>query len=173
MAANVQSSKLHYHIPGYDNMYCITKDGNVWSYYTNRYLNIHVNSCGYKQVNLREGGKSKTMRIHRLLAMAFLPNPDNLPCVNHKDGDKQNNSLDNLGWCTQSDNLKHAHKVGLNTMPCQIGSKHSQAKLTEEDVIEMRWLRKMGALQKDIARAYGVSRGNCRDIINYRRWKHV
>ena len=62
---------------------------------------------------LYKNGKEKLFRVHRLVAMAFLPNPNNLPQVNHKDGNKQNNSVDNLEWCEQSDNMKHAYKNGL------------------------------------------------------------
>lgn len=62
---------------------------------------------------LYKNGKEKLLRVHRLVAMAFLPNPNNLPQVNHKDGNKQNNSVDNLEWCEQSDNMKHAYKNGL------------------------------------------------------------
>lgn len=68
---------------------------------------------GYVYQMLYKNGKEKLLRVHRLVAMAFLPNPNNLPQVNHKDGNKQNNSVDNLEWCEQSDNMKHAYKNGL------------------------------------------------------------
>ncbi len=66
-----------------------------------------LESSGYLAMNI--GGKHKY--VHRLVAEAFIPNPDNLPCVNHKDGDKSNNHVDNLEWCTQLENVRHAMSV--------------------------------------------------------------
>jgi hypothetical protein len=88
--------------------------GTVW--YRNRkgriiHQNNHLN--GYKLVNLCKDGTSKTYFVHRLVANAFLPNPSSLPQVNHKDGDKDNNSIENLEWCTCKENVKHAFLIGL------------------------------------------------------------
>ena len=66
---------------------------------------------GYKRIKI---GRDKCFRVHRLVAGAFIPNPDNKPQVNHKDGDKSNNSVSNLEWCTQSENQLHAYINGLN-----------------------------------------------------------
>ena len=66
---------------------------------------------GYKRVDLYENGKHHYLRIHRLVATAFIPNPDNKPQVNHIDGNKSNNRVDNLEWCTGSENQRHAHNV--------------------------------------------------------------
>lgn len=68
---------------------------------------------GYPVVNLYRDGNGSTKSIHRLVAQAFVPNPDNKPDVNHKDGDKHNNSVDNLEWVTKSENMKHAYQTGL------------------------------------------------------------
>lgn len=70
---------------------------------------------GYVYQMLYKNGKSKLWRVHRLVANAFLPNPNNLSQVNHKDGNKQNNSADTLEWCNQSSNMKHAYINGLQT----------------------------------------------------------
>lgn len=73
------------------------------------------NGLGYLFVGLCKGGKSQTKLIHRLVAEAFIPNPDNLPCVNHKDEVKTNNRVSNLEWCTQSYNLEYSniHKKAI------------------------------------------------------------
>lgn len=73
-----------------------------------------INKKGYKQVTLYDdNGKPKTMRVHKLVALAFIKNEDNLPQINHKDGNKQNNCVDNLEWISNYDNIQHAIKNGL------------------------------------------------------------
>jgi hypothetical protein len=71
------------------------------------------NSCGYPSVKLMTERGRKTVTVHRLVARAFIPNDDGLPQVNHKDGDKTNNSVGNLEWCTASQNTQHAYDHGL------------------------------------------------------------
>ena len=70
------------------------------------------NFKGYLQVGLSNKG-DKTFRVHRLVALTFIPNPYNLPQVNHKDGNKKNNCVDNLEWISNYDNMQHAVKLGL------------------------------------------------------------
>lgn len=69
---------------------------------------------GYRQVSLYRNGKEHHRKVHRLVAEAYIPNPDNKPCINHKDGNKLNNSVDNLEWVTYSENTIHAYRSGLN-----------------------------------------------------------
>jgi hypothetical protein len=90
------------------------------------------NGTGYLVVNLKANGKSKMKTVHRLVAEAFIPNPLNLPEVNHKDGDKQNNRVENLEWCSHGENVKHAFNLGLNKSIK--GSLNSNAKLTDDQV---------------------------------------
>ena len=87
---------------------------------------------GYYSIGLRKDGKRFKAKIHRLIAQAFIPNPENKPFVNHIDGNKQNNCIENLEWVTGSENVRHAWQIGLNKS--QKGSKHHNAKLTDEDV---------------------------------------
>lgn len=108
-------------IQGYEGRYEVSNYGRVkrlmkWS--GNRFIdqgNIlrrRINTCGYVHVLLcNREQKSKT--VHRLVAQAFIPNIDKLPQVNHKDGNKQNNRVDNLEWCNNSQNIKHAYIMGL------------------------------------------------------------
>lgn len=73
-----------------------------------------INKSGYKQVTLYDdNGKPKTMRVHKLVALAFIENKDNLPQINHKDGNKLNNVVSNLEWITNYDNIQHSIKMGL------------------------------------------------------------
>ena len=80
---------------------------------TERAYKIQKSKLGYCQVQKTINGKRKTLLIHRLVAKAFIPNPDNLPEVNHKDGNKANNQSFNLEWCTRRQNAKHAVDSGL------------------------------------------------------------
>lgn len=92
----------------YKNNYKVYKDGSIYSYQKKNYLSKLDNGKGYLKVNLFGDNKSKQVYIHRLVAFCFLPNPHNLPEVNHKDADKQNNHRDNLEWCDRGYNMKHA-----------------------------------------------------------------
>jgi len=93
--------------------YIIFSEGKVFSFAKDKLLSVFDNDRGYLGVNLWNGTKSIKKYIHRLVALAFIPNPENLPDVNHKDGDKSNNTLDNLEWCTNQENMNHAWKTGL------------------------------------------------------------
>lgn len=76
-------------------------------------LETTKNHKGYKLVMLSKNNKIKSKQVHRLVAIAFISNPNNLPQVNHKDGNKQNNCVSNLEWCSAKENMKHAYKIGL------------------------------------------------------------
>lgn len=102
--------------------YFITTSGDVFSSKGNqsdfRSIKIKKTKTGYCCFNASLGNsKSKTVYVHRLLAETFIPNPEKKPCVNHIDGNKSNNHISNLEWCTHQENTKHAHEVGLLT-PC-------------------------------------------------------
>lgn len=99
-------------IPGYEGLYAITEDGRVWSHKSNKFLAFYDNGHGYLYVGLRKDNKTKKYKVHRLVAETYLPNPDNLPIINHKDENKQNNKLDNLEWCSHTYNHTYsARKV--------------------------------------------------------------
>lgn len=92
-------------IKGYEGKYAITEDGEVWSYYSKSFIYQRTNGKGYKQVRLRRNGEQKLYSVHRLVAMTYIPNPDNLPEVNHLDENKENNCVSNLEWCTHIENM--------------------------------------------------------------------
>lgn len=98
--------------------YCIDDEGDIINSNTGEYLHGWIDGRGYRVVSLRvnpdgEFPKFVKKSIHRLVAETFIPNPENLPQVNHKDGDKLNNWLNNLEWITNRDNYLHARSIGL------------------------------------------------------------
>lgn len=107
-------------ILGYEGLYKISNYGRVKSLYHNRIVKGGKYPNGYKYVALSKDHVKHPILIHRLVAIAFINNPDSLPVVNHIDGNKQNNQVNNLEWVTQSDNLKHAVNTGLMESQCKI-----------------------------------------------------
>ena len=93
--------------------YSISNFGNVYSSKRTRILKPTNTTKGYIQVHLSKNGKVKNAPIHRLVAKAFIENVDNKPQVNHIDGNKKNNNVTNLEWCTNLENQRHARKIGL------------------------------------------------------------
>ena len=88
--------------------YLITKDGDIYRNITYRKLKCSSDKNGYLKIRLLNKSGRKSMFLHRLLAIQFIPNPLNKPFINHIDGNKSNNKLNNLEWCTHKENMKHA-----------------------------------------------------------------
>lgn len=91
-------------IEGYEGLYAITSCGKVWSYKSKKFLTPRPTKTGYLQVMLYKDGKGLNHYIHRLVAIAYVPNPNDLPQVNHKDENKENNYVNNLEWITHKEN---------------------------------------------------------------------
>lgn len=135
-----------------DNVYTITSQGKVLNTKTNQVLKTSVLNTGYVRVSLY--GKTKT--LHRLLAIAFIPNPNKYRCVNHIDGDKQNNSLSNLEWCTHSYNMQHSFDIGIresNPKTQVRGINHGRSQFSVTDIVKIRNL-KATKTNKEIAQIY-------------------
>lgn len=100
-------------IEGFNKRYLIDSTGKIYdSKWNNREVCVWIDTVGYYQCNLY-GGKKWYKRVHRLVAKTFIPNPNNLPQVNHIDGNKLNNDMNNLEWCTNADNTQHGYNTGL------------------------------------------------------------
>ena len=163
-------------ISGYEGLYQISNFGRVKSFPKRNFhgtiiLKPVIQKGGYLQVLLCKGGNERYFRVHRLVAQAFIPNPNNLPEVNHKFGNKFDNYVENLEWSTKSANIQHAFEMGLNPK----GEAHHGAKLTDEQREEARRIvikgdRKFGV--SALARKYGVHTATLYNVIYGRKpWK--
>lgn len=113
-------------IPNYENKYKISSCGKVFSVLNNKELKQSIGTTGYYRVNLNNKDGGKTFKVHRLVAICFLENPNNHKCVNHVDGNKLNNNVNNLEWCNFSHNNKHARELGLNKTITGKGNPHNK-----------------------------------------------
>lgn len=159
-------------IEDFNGKYQISNTNKVKSNHFGRsiILKPSLNTGGYNSVCLRLNNKIKTRSLHRLTMEAFVPNPDNKPCINHIDGNKLNNSLENLEWCTYSENLKHAYDNNLKLPIESKGEKSSQHKLKEEDVLK---IRASILSSKELGLLYNVNRTNIIAIRKRKSWTHI
>lgn len=95
-------------IPDYPNYY-IDENGNILNIKRNRYIKLQTQKDGYVCASLCKNGVIKRCRVHRLVAQAYIPNPNNYPCINHKDENKSNNNVNNLEWCTYAYNNSYGN----------------------------------------------------------------
>lgn len=108
--------------------YEVSNTGLVRNKETKKLLKIHKNHLGYEFVGLSNKGRVRKHRVHRLVAFAFLENPENKPNINHLDSNPSNNHVDNLQWCTQSENIKYAYDYGFKKPPMhRLGSKQGSS----------------------------------------------
>ena len=151
-------------VKGYEGLYEVSNMGSVRNSKTGKLKIPQLMKRGYVQVLLWTNHQAKGFTIHRLVAEAFLPNPNNFSDVNHKDGNKQNNSVDNLEWCTRSYNLKHAYKNGLRVSSSQ--------KLTIEQV---KFIRNNfdSFTRYEFARMFDVSYWSICNVLQGRCFKGV
>lgn len=130
--------------------YFIYDNGLLQNVKTNKFLKPYKSSGGYLYIKIVKNKRHHHIRLHRLVALAFIPNPDNLPCVNHKDGNKENNCVDNLEWCSYSDNIKHGYKNNLFKNPT-----FSPTRVIQYD-LEGNFIKTWNSI-KDIEKKFGVS----------------
>ena len=148
----------------YGEKYEVSSLGKVRNVMTGRVLKPGFSGDHeYLQVTL-SNSKVKRYLLHRVVAIAFIPNPENKPEVNHKDGDKTNCNVDNLEWVTSSENQIHATMNGLQ---------RPQSKLTADDVREIRKLSAKGYSQRKVANMFDVGKNAIQSILEGRTWTHV
>ena len=163
------------YINNYDKKYAIDSYGNVFRTHKNKnkLLKVEISNRGYKRVSLSKNGSAKKHSIHRLVAISFICNKFEKPCVNHKNGDKLDNRVDNLEWVTYSEN--EIHSISVLGKTYARGGQLPQTKLTESQVIEIKYiLREESFINlSKLGRKYNVSRKNISAIRDGKSWTHI
>lgn len=155
-------------IKGYSH-YRIYSNGKIYSEFINRYITPTEDSSHYLQNTLVDDESNrKTIKTHRLVAIAFLPNPENLPDVNHKDFNRKNNNVDNLEWCTSEYNSQYTARFNIDTNKKVY---ITLSPLTEEMVLLIPTLLNYGFSIKLISKLYKVGHITIRNIVSGKTWK--
>lgn len=170
---------------GYEGLYFADVNGNI---ITNNWKNTKKTAIlrpakdkkGYLRVGLQKNGKLSSHRVHRLVALTFLPNPENKEQVNHVNGIKQDNRLENLEWCTGKENMIHAYRAGLsyklnpvNKIPKR-GVLNGNSLLNDLKVLEIREkFKQKGITRKILSKEYGVTENCIKDVVIRKSWKHI
>lgn len=151
-------------IPGFEGLYSVSRTGNVWTHaksmglsrHGGRWLKAAVNH-GYPMVALFKDQKQFMRRVHRLVAMAWIPNPENKPDINHINGLRADARVENLEWCTRSENLIHAWATG---------AKNDQRLFGQVQVHSIRTAASGGKTTAQLASELGVSQRCISDLVN-------
>ena len=177
-------------VVGYEGVYKVSSTGQVarWlpqrNTYSGRILKLSLTNFGYLRVCLTKDGVPKKYFVHRLVAAAFLDEVPEKKFVNHIDGNKTNNRVENLEYVTCKENQAHASRMGLSAKGDRssrrlyperypVGRFHHKAKLTESDILRIRALIAEGVRHKQIASEYGVTRALISTIGRREIWTHV
>ena len=125
-------------IKDYECLYKVSKDGKVFSIRNNIYLKPNKDRKGYLYVNLSKNGKVKLFHIHRLVANAFIPNKSNKEEVNHINGIKTDNKVENLEWVSHKENMQHAYKHNLIAQESIVNNVNRMIKATSKPINQIK-----------------------------------
>ena len=151
--------------------YIVKQNGTIFSTVTDNEISQRINEDGYMCVTVGKKGSRRRMRVHQMIALAFIPKLDATFEVNHKDSDRVNNCATNLEWISHSDNVRHAYQCGFKD---NHGSNNPRSKLTESIVIEIRSLYDNGINTiQEIATKYGRGWSTIFNVVNRKTWKLI
>jgi len=154
-------------VVGYEGIYLVNRRGLVFSNNLKRCMGQTVGEVNQVHVYLSKNGMTAGRLVHRLVAEAFIPNPENKPEINHIDANRRNNHVSNLEWCTGAENVRHAHLHNLFPK----GEDKPESKLNE---FQVRVIRKCNDLSnRHLGRIFGISHNNIGDIKNGVTWRHI
>ena len=172
-------------IPGYEGSFEVSNLGNFRSLdrmvpsrygsprnYPGKPLKVEEMKDGYKRIVLMKDAKKKRYMCHRLVALTFIDNPNNLPELDHLDGNRMNPSANNLEWVTHQENVRRAQEKG-NYSGRYIGAKNPKAKLNDDIVKDIRKDFVNGLTQNKISKKYNIPWSTIHNIVTYQTWKHV
>lgn len=159
-------------IKGFEKHSKISSTGKVWSYFSKRERKINIDKFGYTHLLFNGKNTRKNYSIHKLVALHFIPNPNKYTQINHKDGNKLNNNVENLEWCTIAENNKHARVNGLQNIK---GIKNPRACISEEQVRQIRNIKKLypNFTYLQIGKIAKCSRDVVGGIVKNKTWKHI
>lgn len=157
-------------VEGFEGKYEISTEGSVRNIQKGNTLTPSPDQKGYTRVNLWMNGSYKTKKIHRLVALTFIENPNNKTQVNHKNYNKSDNRVENLEWNTPNENIQHAYD---NKLICKKGVNNGRSVVNPTIVREIRVLLEKKMKQKDIAAIYNISPTIVCDINRKRTWTHI
>jgi len=150
--------------------YTIYEDGTIISKTRGTKMSTHDNGRGYLILSFRINGESKVKAVHRVVAEAFIPNPNNLTDVDHIDGNKRNNHVSNLRWVTHGENIRHCYNLEGRSAK---GESNARCKTSEAIVENICWLLQEGFMPAWIREKYGYDYNLIRGIKGRKNWKHI
>lgn len=156
----MQEKEIWKDIPGYEGLYQVNQWGEIYSLYTNKKLKWSLHKDGYKQYNFHKNKTAYIMTAHRAVALAFIPNPNNFPLVNHKDENKLNCYIDNLEWCTESYNIKYN---GNHSGQAQFNNYAKEFYIYDSD---LNLIGKFKGIRK-FSREHNLHSGSFSSVLNY------
>lgn len=148
-----------------DTDYLVSTLGNVWGNKRNHKMALTDDGCGYLKVNLSINSKSVITKVHRMVAIAFIANPDVKPTVNHIDGTKYNNHVDNLEWASMKEQIDHAYSAGL--LP------PTWVHLSELDVECIKLAFVEGYNDAYLSKKFNVCAATISNIRKLKNWRHI
>lgn len=151
----------------YNEKYEVDRLGNVYS--NGKKLNPPKYSKGYYVQKIYSNGEYIRIGVHRMIAQVFIPNPQNKPFVNHINGIKDDNRVENLEWVTSHENHIHAMNLGLKAK----GETHGNSKFKNEDIHKIKAMLKEHIPQRKIAKLFNVSQATIKDINIGKTWRHI